>query len=356
MSDKVDIAELNRRGQSEDIGRGMEQGKPMRPGSTFERSSARVVTERTQRLENAKDVLPFGVKFLDAALGGIVKSDVIVIGAKTGVGKTELSRYIAMYNAVRGKRVHFLALEAEVNEIEQRTKYNVLADMVYHDKSISPMDRLRLNYMDWYMGRLDDMTKRHEATVDKILAEQLTKLHTLYRVSDFTVKQLEEKFDEIANETDLVVIDHLHYIDTPDPNENRGYKVIIKRVRDLALNLGKPVIVVAHLRKSDRHRPTLVPETDDFHGTSDIPKMATKAIMLAPARDQPSGARHIWNTYIAPVKCRIEGGRAKYVALVPFDATTNSYQDTFVLGQIINNGTEFEPLEHDKLPAWARST
>jgi replicative DNA helicase len=354
MNDKVDIAELHRRGQSEDIGRGMDQGEPMRPGATFERFSARVASERTQRLENAKDVLPFGVKFLDAALGGIVKSDVVLIGAKTGIGKTELSRYIAMYNAARGKRVHFLALEAEINEIEQRTKYTVLADMVYRDKSIDPMQRLQLNYMDWYLGRLDDLTKRHEQAVDKILAEQLTTLHTLYRVRDFTVNELERKFDEIAQETDLVVIDHLHYIDTPDPNENRGYKVIIKRVRDLALNLGKPVIVVAHLRKSDRARPTLVPETDDFHGTSDVPKMATKAIMLAPARDRPSGARHIWNTYIAPVKCRIEGSRTRYVAVVPFDATTNSYQDSFVLGQMVKGGTEFEPLPDEQLPAWAR--
>jgi hypothetical protein len=354
MSDKIDIAELGKRGRIEDVGKGIQEALPINEGSGFERSSSRVMGERDERLANASDILQFGVNFLDRAFGGIAKHDVILIGAKTGVGKTELSRYIAMFNASRGKRVHFLALEADPTEIERRTKYTMLADMVYRDQNIEPMKRLRMNYLDWNLGRLDEITKRYESVVDKVIAETLHTLHTLYRVRDFTVKELEQRFDEIAKETDLVVLDHLHYIDTHDPNENRGYKIIVKKIRDLALTLGKPVIVVAHLRKADRRFSTLVPDIEDFHGTSDVPKMSTKAIILAPAHDRPSPVKSIWNTYIAPVKCRLDGSRTRFVAVVPFDATTNAYQDSFVLGKMTKGGTEFEELEPDQMPAWAK--
>lgn len=350
---KDDVAELFRQGRQEQIGAAVDAARPMREGATFERFSSRVVTERANRLKNASEILQFGVRFLDVALGGITKHDLILIGARTSAGKTELVRYIAMFNAARGKRVHFLALEADPLEIERRTKYPLMVDMIYKDNRVSYEQRERLNFMDWINGKLEDVTGRYEEVVDRVLAEKFSTLHTLYRVKDFNVGELEKKFSEIAEETDLVVLDHLHYVDTNDPNENRGYKVIVKCIRDLALRLGKPVIVVAHLRKGDRGRPMLVPEIDDFHGTSDVPKMATKAIILAPAKNMPSGVRGVWNTYIAPVKCRVDGSRARYVACVPFDARTNAYQNTFVLGEMTKGGTEFEPVPECDLPRWA---
>ena len=59
-----------------------------------------------------------------------------------------------------------------------------------------------------------------------------------------------------------------------DPNENRAVKNIVKRIRDVSLAIGVPVIVVAHLRKKDRIPRPLAPDLDDFHGASDITKIA----------------------------------------------------------------------------------
>ena len=60
----------------------------------------------------------FGIKYLDAALHGIKPNDLILIGASSGAGKTELCTHIAKTNAKLGKRVRYIALEAEKNEIE----------------------------------------------------------------------------------------------------------------------------------------------------------------------------------------------------------------------------------------------
>jgi len=39
--------------------------------------------EREHRLENAKNMLHFGISFLDEALGGIYRNDLILLGANS---------------------------------------------------------------------------------------------------------------------------------------------------------------------------------------------------------------------------------------------------------------------------------
>ncbi len=317
----------------------------------FESFQSRISTERVDRLALTDRIMGFGVKFLDVALGGIFPNDLILLGAKTGLGKTALATRIAYANASKGRRVHYFALEAEKNEIERRIKYGFVSDMV-RQRGISHQYR-RMNFLDWYAGRLDDVTEMYERLVDKELGDKLKTLHTFYRSSDFYAEQFERMMLAIQDQTDLVILDHLHYVDSEDPNENRGYKLIVKKIRDAALSIGKPVIVVAHIRKGDRRSAQLIPSIEDFHGTSDVPKIATKAIMIAPAYEQPSAKTWLLPTYIAPVKCRFDGARTRYVGLINFDIRTGNYEDWFDLGQI--TGEKFEIIDNSKMPAWAQA-
>lgn len=320
----------------------------------FRSFADRLPGERAQRLQLAARVLSFGVKYLDDALGGIFPNDLILFGAQTGLGKTALSTLVATVTAAQNKRVHYLALEAEDREIERRIKYQVLSDMVHRDHR-TRANAHRMNYMDWYRGKLEDLTGIHEAAVDVHLAEKYATLSTLYRVGSFTAQRLDETLKAIQAETDLVIVDHLHYVDTDDKDENRGYKTIVKTVRDAALDIGKPVILVAHLRKAKEARKggPLVPRVDDFHGTSDIAKIATKAIMIAPAYDQPNTEPHLWNTYLSPVKCRVEGSRTRYVGLVAFNARLGRYNRAYEVGRLVKNDSEFKFLDGDDMPGWA---
>lgn len=345
---KLDVTEMHRQGLGSVADRAVEEAM----SAGFRPSSERVKTEESERIDATKGRLSFGIGFLDHALGGIDQSDVILIGADSGVGKTELSQFIATFNAVRGKTVHFFALEAEKAEMERRTKYRMVADMLFNLHR-DPKARARMNYMDWHDGKLRDLTGRYDDAVTTLMVDRLSTMHTLYRVRDFDVKQMQQRFLEAAKTTDLIVLDHLHYVDSNDANENRGHKIIVKCIRDIALDIGKPVIVVAHLRKSDERYPKLVPNLDAFMGSSDIAKISTKAILLSQARDQPSGQRHVWNTYINPAKCRKDGSRTRFVAVVPFNAATNSYEDTYTLGRMEKHRTEFVELKADEIPQWA---
>lgn len=322
-------------------------------GIGFKPFADRVKTERADRLTRAPNILSFGVKFLDVALGGIFANDLVLLGAALGRGKTELATLIAMANAKAGKRVHYLALEAEENEIERRIKYKLLVSLV----AGSPMGYRQLhrfNPLDWYAGKLEDVAGPLDADMSRLLARDYATLKTFYRVREFTGTQMERLLLAIQDETDLVILDHLHYVDSEDKDENRGVKAIVKKLRDAALDIGKPVILVAHVRKSDRKAKQLIPTEEDFHGSSDVPKIATKAIMLAPARDQPQSAPWRSPTYIHPVKCRVDGQRTRYPALVDFDARASQYVDDFALGRLTPGGDKFELLKPGEYPAWSK--
>lgn len=330
------------------------KGEPPRRDG-FKSFSERLKGEREQRLDIGKRRLSFGVHFLDRALGGIFPNDVVLIGAKTGKGKTQLASIIAQSNALKGKRVHYFALEAEDREIERRAKFSVLYEVVRetcHDLR-GGYDRIdRMSYLDWYAGDLEDITGPLEEHADRLLDKRFSTLHTFYRTTDFYASHFEEIVRSIEHDTDIVVLDHLHYVDSDDENENRGYKQIVKKIRDTAIAFSKPIVVVAHLRKSERRGAPLVPNEEDFHGTSDVPKMATKAIVLAEDKATDTGHPCLWSTFVAPVKCRLEGARARFIGRVNFDIRSGRYVDDFEVGNIV--GDKFELADARKLPRWAR--
>ncbi len=304
--------------------------------------------ERALRLQNGQNVLSFGVPFLDDALGGIYANDLIVLGSRTGGGKTQQVMLTALANARAGKRVHFFALEAEEYEIERRMRYQILAQRFYADPN---RPRVYLNYLDWYYGNLDSALSRYENEIDQA-GSMFPSLKIYYRSGEFTGHEFERIFLGIKDETDLVIVDHLHYFDIDDDNENRAVKAIVKKIRDCCLIAGKPVILVSHIRKSDRRMKLIVPDIEDFHGSSDIGKIATKAVTLAPNYEMST--KEIRQTYFSVSKCRVDGARTSSVGVLAYNLNTQSYQRDYFLGRISSDLTEFIPTSSEDLPQWAK--
>lgn len=310
----------------------------------------RLKGEKAERLVQGERLLSYGVKFLDDALLGIMMNDLIVIGAKLGAGKTQLATAIALSVARGGNPAHYFALEAEDKEIERRIKFGRL-----YDRYCKAGNSARLRYSDWRVGRLEKTFAPFEKEVEEEMGGLVKNLHTLYRTAgDFNLKALERQLMQVVGKTRLIVIDHLHYIDTEDKEENVAYKATMKIIRDIVLRFGVPVVVIAHLRKNQSYRTApLVNSYEDFHGTSDVPKIATTAIMLGPADDVVPDASYLWPTYMNVVKSRMEGGVKRYTALLNFDARSGLYQPQYDLGRLNAARDEWEALPPDKLPPWA---
>lgn len=317
-------------------------------------SAERCALERELRVERAKKILPFGVGYLDKALGGIFKNDLIVLSGPTGSGKTELACHIASFNAQLGVRVVYFALEAENMEIESRAKFKIAANKYF---SIPSKERDYIDgvcYRNWYMDCIGEKFKPYEDYAEKTFINSYGTLTTIYRENEFTVNMLQKKMLALKSETDLFVIDHLDYFDHEETNENKAVTSTLKRIRDLALLTGVPVILLCHVKKTDRRTRPLVPELDDLMGSSNISKISTKAVIIAPDYSGVPSTKKS-GTFFRAGKFRVDGSVSRYIARCEFDIEENRYSKDFSLGTLSLDYKEFKPFEDlDQYPRWAR--
>lgn len=309
--------------------------------------------ELNARTKNLTEPLEFGIDFLDHSLGGIFKEDLILIGAPSGVGKTQLCCNIVMANMNSGKRIHYIALEAGEYEIERRFKFPHIAERYFADEG-RPKLKTKFNFSDWYIGRYAKEFKKYEADVSEFFQKAYIRVSTLYKGDKFGLTELIESVLQCSEETDLIIIDHVHYFDFEDDNENRAIKQIAKMVRTLALENKIPIILVAHMRKSDRRNPELVPGLEEFHGSSDLYKIATKVITFSPGKSMPDGT---YETFFRTPKNRFNGSSSRFMGREFFSPRKGGYESNkYELGWCDQQKSDgFKAVELSSQPEWARA-
>lgn len=309
--------------------------------------------EKALRQQNANDSCKFGIAYFDDALRGIYPNDLVLIGAKSGAGKTQLATHIAMTNAQAGKKVLYFALEAENQEIARRIKYSRVANAFFKHRDTFP--GLRMDYASWYYCKYGNKLDQIEKKVDDELKTTFANIKTFYRTHGrFTIDDFEKYYLAEVNQADITIIDHIHYFDSDEQNENKALKEITMRLRDQALLNSKPLIVIAHLRKRDKRAKMLIPDLEEFHGTSDLGKIATKAIAIAPAYDVAGPSAELFPTYLRVLKSRVNSSIERYTALGYFDISRNEYQDHYKLGVVDDNKGEWNEVESTKVPYWSK--
>lgn len=317
----------------------------------FKSASESSFEEITDRKTALQGLLKFGIHFLDDSLRGIAKSDSILIGAVSGSGKTETCCSIATTNVLAGKKVYYMALEAERYEIERRIKYKLLTD-IYFSPEFRKIQTHRMSYDRWRLGEFYDELKLLEDHVAEQFKKEFKNLFLFYKEDRFGLSEMIQNVVTNAQDADLFLIDHVHYFDFDDQNENRALKEIAKTIRALTLEENKPIVAVAHLRKRDRHNDDLVPGLDEFHGSSDLTKIATKVITFAPGERTESG---LYETFIRIPKNRTNASSQRFIGRLLFDPKKNAYQEKYQLGPShLSRKTGFEELAPVFYPDWAR--
>lgn len=297
-----------------------------------------------------KNLLSFGIDFLDDALFGIAPHEVILVGAESGAGKTQLVSNVAMHNLLQGKKVHFYALEAHYLEIEHRIIFQLLIDILKRDNK-KPWP----SYEEYYY-------RLHEFHVEELEAQELFKktlgnLATFYKTAEnFTVQDFKGLYASSAlSNADLIIVDHAHYFDWGDKSDYHGLKEVITKARFCADTYGIPCLLVSHMRKPDPRVKTLAPSMHDFHGTSELYKRANKAFTLGKGKYDPHNRTA--HTYCNAIKQRMNGQVTTVTARMIFDFRTTSYAPGYSLG-LLNTDKEFDDKGNfqklESLPSWAK--
>lgn len=315
---------------------------------TFVESTGSFRAARENRRAMAGRMIPFGVPFLDDALLGIRPTDLVILGAPSGVGKTQICTTIAESVIGFGKRVHFFALEADEFEIQQRLAFSHTANLYFGDKGRKRLGRPFV-YDEWQESLTDhEGFSELEDEAERYLETAYRNLHTFYKQGEFTVTHLVEKFTSLVGQTDLIILDHVHYFDWANQNDNEAMREIAKTARALVNEFHIPMILVAHLRKRDRNSHELVPGLDEFHGSSDLAKIATKAVTIAGGGPDAQGRGFV--TFMRCPKNRHNGGVTRSVAKMIFNPRNGQYGREYELGP--SNTKEFELYAPGHAPDW----
>lgn len=290
----------------------------------------------------------FGNTFLDKATMGMINTDLCFIGAKSGKGKTQFLTNIANHNASLKKKVLFLGLEAEENEIEMRLKYEIESGLYFKD--LNRNRTIRVDYRSWRRGLLQREFQKYKEEAISIFIDRFTFLDTVYTKSGFDVDALEKVLFHVPD-ADMIIIDHLHFFDIRQSAKSEHHETtfILKKIRELNLEYKKPFVVAAHVRK-DLTR--IIPDMEDFHGTSNIPKIATMIIMMAQA---PNGYDHkaqMSKTYFTIPKLRT-GSLGNICGILSYSLRHQQYIPDFSLGVYSHLGDKVNELEREGWPEWA---
>lgn len=303
----------------------------------------------------------YGITCLDHALRYILPNDLVVLAADTGVGKSEYALGIARHNAKMGKKVYLFYLEGGETEAVRRIKWSDFLT-AYYSKYKTPIE-----YADWVTNNipiniindieLNILPKLYKDTYGDRLC--IYPMHDKFNIEDVYLSLADDLRDGVEDKkkmfgADLLIIDHLHYFndDEAEGTEAAKLKAILRRCKDITDFHHIPIVVVSHLRKKSKDRG--IPDNEDLHGSSEIAKIASTVIILAPGFRKESNATLVYPTYIRITKSRM-GIKSNYVIMNDYDLKTRTYLSNYEIYPINDKGhPAAKPFEIHNMPAWAR--
>lgn len=211
--------------------------------------------------EQTEDKLYTGFSKLDDITGGLEGGDMIVIGARPGVGKSAFISQIILEMAKKGNRIGFYNLE--------------MSDKQVYERFLSNQSGIKLNRIRRAKRFLEDEQERFRKAND-----------TLGRM-DILISSGAKSVSEIRNECrhqelDCIIIDYLQLVKADIRYQNRANEVgaISKAIKALAMELNIPIIALSQLNRVSEVRETKEPTMGELREAGDIEQDASIIILL----------------------------------------------------------------------------
>ena len=207
--------------------------------------------------------IPTGISALDEITTGLNRSDLIIVGARPGMGKTSFALNLARNVAVtKNKTVAFFALEMSCEQLVNR---------LLSSEAKVPSKKLRVGNLT------PDEWSRIAAASDILCKAPMYFDDT----SNITVPEMMARLRRLKK-LDFVVIDYLQLMQSPRRIDNRVQEVteITRSLKIMAKELHIPLMVCAQLsrgtEKQTNHRPALA----DLRESGSIEQDADQVLFL----------------------------------------------------------------------------
>lgn len=208
--------------------------------------------------------IPTGFSLLDQYIGGLNKSDLVLMAARPGMGKTAIALNMAL-NAARksGKTVVIFQLEMSKEQ---------LATRLLSSEALVDSKKLRmgnLNDDDWQrMAGATDVLQRLPILIDEN--------------SGITVPEMKAKCRRLGKDLGLIVIDYLQLMHTPKHTDNRVQEVaeISRSLKIMAKELNVPVLCCSQLSRGPESRSDKRPMLSDLRESGSIEQDADIVLFI----------------------------------------------------------------------------
>jgi len=250
---------------NEEYGRFLSSTDPAKT-TTLRQAAIDAVEEAAQKAlqgETALSAITTGLCDFDRITGGFAPGSLTVIAARPGMGKSALALSIALGAAQRAVGTFYLTLEMPKRQMGQRaaagasgysvqTAFGTVRELDEYDRIMDCVERLP------DCIHLDDATPEYS------------------NVRAATIRAQKE------NNIGLVIIDYLQLLDPPDGPKNREQEiaVMVRGLKNMAMELGLPIIVLAQLNRDLEKRADKHPQESDLRESGEIENAADKIIFI----------------------------------------------------------------------------
>ncbi len=238
-----------------------------RIGPAADEVRARLVAMRNGEI--TLDLLKTDFRDLDAVAKGLRAGQLVIIGARPGMGKTAFALALALRAAVhKGKRVLFFSLEMSVEELSERA-VAAGAKVDLSRLQSGELDSGELGHVDRAIGELRD-------------ADLILNADPMVRVGDIRLAALRER---ARGGIALIAVDYLQLMSGAAKSrgaENRQAEVaeISRSLKLLARELEVPIIALSQLSRNLESRHDKRPQLSDLRESGALEQDADLVLFL----------------------------------------------------------------------------
>lgn len=226
---------------------------------------AEIVKENKGQYFKEREIKPLYLGFpkLDDMIGGLEGGDMIVIGARPGVGKSALVTQITSNLAKQGKRIGFYNLEMQNKQVYER--------FVVSESGIG-LTRLRRA-----IKFLGDEQKRFDKANEVLeKAENIIITTGSRTVNDIRAESRHMDYD-------IIIIDYMQLLKADTTYRgNRTAEVgeISRAIKSLAMELNIPIIALSQLNRTSEMKDTKEPTMAELREAGNIEQDASVIMLL----------------------------------------------------------------------------
>jgi replicative DNA helicase len=230
---------------------------------------ARMLNERYSKLSEMQGgiAIPTGLTDIDRWLGGgLMAGDFVIIGARTGVGKTTILQTIAN-NIGASKNVLYISIEMTTDNLSDRDVAGYLGEPVAHIR--------RGDYFNTNDVLIADIIMALEVYIEK-----LNVYHVSGPFSTDDIRQLALAM-QVRYGMSAIMVDYLGILkDRYGNNDEQRLSYISRTLKQIAMEFNVPVISPHQLNRGLESREDKRPQLYDLRGSGSIEQDADIVLLM----------------------------------------------------------------------------